>query len=326
MKILAILTNKAQVIILIILSFILGWLTSVTLVKNPSRVYPIREDTTGFHYIKPLIFIDNSQIIYEELAPLKEQIDEYINSEISSGNIKRTSFYVRDLNTGIWTGVRPDDDFVPASMLKIAIPMVYLRIAEDDPTVVFQKFLYKKDQNEKQNYPPQLELTDGYYEVGQLIGQTIVESDNAAARALSVPREKEIVELYNTLRITVPTAQGVDFLSPREVSRIFRTLYGSTYLLNSYSEQVLELLTRTKFNNGITAGVDPNIKVAHKFGEHTTYYTDQEPLYQLHDCGIVYYPNKPYFICIMTEGRDLNNLEAVLKNVSLLSFNYLKKQ
>src|SRR3989338_6738009 len=111
--------------------------------------------------------------------------------------------------------------------------------------------------------------------------------------------------------IHYPPRQKIqNYLSPRDMSRIFRTLYNSTYLTKSYSEQALELLTKTDFTKGIVSGVEAKIAVAHKFGEYTEYPTGllDIPNHQLHDCGIIYYPKKPYLLCVMTMGKNFNNL------------------
>lgn len=309
--------------------FVLGWITHPVLreISKGSRTIPIREDSPKYHYINPLVLIDNSSIFYEELNPLKTKVAEYINKEIHSRQAERASFYFRNVDSSIWTGVNQDDKFVPSSILKIATMMAYLRIAEGNPVVMSRKLRYQKSSTDKQNYPPDIELEDGYYSIGQLLGQSIIESDNTAERALSAPVLSELTGLYKVLRLPLPPAKLNDYMSPRDVSNMFRALYSSTYLLNTYSEQVLEFLTRTNFVKGITQGVDPSIKIAHKFGEHTIYYPDYkgQPDYQLHDCGIVYYPGKPYFICIMTEGKNLSNLESIIGNISSIVFEYVKK-
>ena len=37
---------------------------------------------------------------------------------------------------------------------------------------------------------------------------------------------------------------------------------------------------------------------------------------QLHDCGIVYLPGRPYFLCVITEGRDADTLAEVIREIS----------
>lgn len=322
--------KKVVAVFLLAVFFVLGWLANGSLTQpnksKKSGTYPIREDSGQYKYINPLILLDNSSIAYEELDPLKDNAKGYIDEQIKNGRAERISFYFRDLNSSIWTGVYPDDKFVPASLLKVMTVMVYLRAAEDYPNILNQKLFYKKTFDQDQKYLPQLKLTDGYYSVSRLISQAIIQSDNDATYALYKNKEKEHNQLYNALRLPTPPEKLDNFMSPRDVSAIFRALYGSTYLLNYYSEQALELLTFTIFEKGITQGIDQDIKIAHKFGEYAVYYENNvAPTdYQLHDCGIVYYPLKPYFICVMTEGKELKNLEEVIGTISSLTLDFVK--
>jgi hypothetical protein len=52
---------------------------------------------------------------------------------------------------------------------------------------------------------------------------------------------------------------------------------------------------------------------SHKFGERKFLDSGET---QFHDCGIVYLPKKPYLLCIMTRGTDLNKATKVIKNIS----------
>lgn len=320
---------KSRLILSALVFFSLGWaahaIFNADTYSSLKRSAQVRENSPAYKYINPLLYIDNSQLEFEELSPLKGEVEKYLHEAISEGKLATASFYFRDLDSGAWTGVRPDDKFIPGSMLKVAVLITYLRLTEDNPELVNQSIYYKKNPAERQNYPPESELADGYYPSSRLLGQTIIESDNAAAAALSLPHEREISGFYAALRLPEVPEKLTDFMSPRDISRIFRSLYSSTYLLNSYSEQALELLTKTKFRKGLVAGVSDDIEVAHKFGEHTTYYTDgRSPDYQLHDCGIVYYPEKPYFICVMTKGKVLENMETAIAEVSRITESFVE--
>jgi hypothetical protein len=121
--------------------FALGWFADSIFnnVANEIRTYPIREDSAKYQYINPLILLDNSSAEYKELDPLKTKVKDYIFEEVKNHKAERISFYFRDLNSSMWTGINPDDEFVPASILKVGTVMVYLRIAEEDINVVNQK-------------------------------------------------------------------------------------------------------------------------------------------------------------------------------------------
>jgi hypothetical protein len=93
------------------------------------------------------------------------------------------------------------------------------------------------------------------------------------------------------------------------------------------SEQALGLLTTTDFTQGLVAGVSATTTVAHKFGEQTDTDTNGQVIdRELHDCGIVYYPNNPYFLCVMTKGQDFSTLAKIISGISNSVFNYVSSQ
>jgi hypothetical protein len=76
------------------------------------------------------------------------------------------------------------------------------------------------------------------------------------------------------------------------------------------SEKALQLMANSAFVKGIKAGIPDSIPVSHKYGESLS------AKKQLHDCGIVHYPQYPYIICIMTEGDDMDSLSSTLQEIS----------
>ncbi|MBI4151122.1 hypothetical protein HY492_03280 [Candidatus Woesearchaeota archaeon] len=57
-------------------------------------------------------------------------------------------------------------------------------------------------------------------------------------------------------------------------------------------------------------------QVAHKFGVNT-------PVETLLDCGIAYVPEKPYAICIMSQGASsLKEASTMMKEVSEVTYEY----
>ena len=63
--------------------------------------------------------------------------------------------------------------------------------------------------------------------------------------------------------------------------------------------------------------------MAHKFGENTDIdlTTGTQVDKELHDCGIVYVPQKPYLLCVMTRGQDFNSLTNVISSISKIVYN-----
>ena len=104
-------------------------------------------------------------------------------------------------------------------------------------------------------------------------------------------------------------------------SRFFRILYNGSYLNFEKSNKALELLTKIEFKDGLVAGLPSEVPVAHKFGERQ--FGEEK---QLHDYGIVYYPEKPYLICIMTRGKELSKLPHVISELSKVTYEEVSKK
>ncbi len=47
---------------------------------------------------------------------------------------------------------------------------------------------------------------------------------------------------------------------------------------------------------------------------------------QLHDCGIVYYPEHPYVLCLMTRGYNWDKLKEVLHQASNIVYQAVEQQ
>jgi beta-lactamase class A len=150
----------------------------------------------------------------------------------------------------------------------------------------------------------------------------IVTSDNGAKQLLqeSIPATS-LDRIFTDLQIPIPNDDSY-VISPRHYSLFFRVLYSGTYLDKALSEQALQLLSETTYTNGLVGDLPDGLVVAHKFGQHIGREgtPNQEKSRELHDCGIVYYKPSPYFVCIMTRGTNLEDLESSIRDVSHLIY------
>jgi hypothetical protein len=112
-------------------------------------------------------------------------------------------------------------------------------------------------------------------------------------------------------------------MSVDNYSMIFRVLFGSTYLSERYSEKALQLLSQAKYTTGIVAGVPSGVVVAHKYGIMAVPVASAITPDYLHDCGVVYFPNHPYLLCIMTKGQNLVAQQDSVKDISALTYQWL---
>lgn len=151
----------------------------------------------------------------------------------------------------------------------------------------------------------------------------MIHSDNGAKNALlSGLDNRSLAEIYTDLGIENPdNVSGAYVISAKAYSLFFRILYNATYLNRALSQRALDLLVRAQYRDGIVAGVPAGVMVAQKYGEYVATDGSGRPIsYELHDCGIVYRKNSPYFLCVMTKGTDLDSLTKTIQDVSRLVY------
>jgi hypothetical protein len=318
--------TKAKILYILsgVLLIIIGWVIG-TQSATKQDVFQVRSSSPEYSYTRPILFVDNSDVRFSELDPLKEKIERIVASAISRGEADDVGFYYRDMNTSQWTGVNENHSFAPSSMLKVTTLLAYLKHEDEKPGYIDTRVSYAPVEDPGQNYKPAHALEAGNRTLRELLQQMIIESDNSAMEVLDLNHIDDILAVYKELQLPNPLFSLEDFLSPLQYSRILRTLYNSSYVPPLYSEEALKLLTYTTFTKGLVAGV-ASTTIAHKFGEYTRTENNAVKLRELHDCGIVYYPKKPYLICVMTKGTDFPSLERIIANISKTVFEYKKNE
>jgi len=251
---------------------------------------------------------------------IENKLTDSINRSIKNGKITYASVYFRDLNNGPWIGINESEEFTPASLLKVPLMIAYLKIAENYPTVLDEELLIVDNSDTlSQNIIPLRTVENGKsYKVSDLIEYMIVYSDNKAANTLLSHIDVESLNaVYEDLGIKTPDVNDSEnFMSVRDYASFFRILYNASYLNREMSEKALSILTNSQFNLGLSAGVPPQIDVAHKFGERVLLEGKQ-----LHDCGIIYKVDKPYLLCIMTRGTNFIGMGETIKTISETVYN-----
>ena len=294
----------------------------------------VRQPDSGYSFISPLLYVATpTETSLPEYAPFKKDASAIVSKGLASGSLKRISVYFRDLSSNDWFGINQDQAYSPASLFKVATLMTFLEMAETDPNLLTAKIAISPSSQDLnsisyQYFPPAHPLKTGQtYDAQDLLSRMIVESDNNAAGALqTLIGPDKLAKTYRDLGL-VTASSSLDNITvtPAEYSRIFRVLYNGTYLSHSLSEQTLSLLSHTTFTGGLVAGVPAGTVVSHKFGEWTYAVTATTTadgaapatMHELHDCGIIYYPDHPYFLCVMTQGSaSFPDLEKAISDVS----------
>lgn len=311
----------------LLLSFWLGLKSSDFFKNIPSeeKVSEVREG--GYKFTNPLLECEWSKALQtKELGLLKKELKEFVIRQTENKKANRIAIYLRDLNNGPWTGINERDDYTPASLGKVPVLMAYFRLAEADRQVLNKKIKFEGKISEQNIPPPEIIQPGEFYTVEDLINRMIIYSDNNAYLLLYKNMDVNLIKkLDEDLGVGIGeiwTNPG-DFMSVKNYASYFRILFNASYLNKETSERALELLSRSEFKDGIVAGVPQDVLVSHKFGERSIEGSETK---QLHDCGIVYYPGRPYLLCIMTRGDDFKKLAEVIKGASSLIYNQIKSQ
>ncbi len=294
----------------------------------------LRANKSEYKYTNPLLLCDISgRSAMEEFSSLRKSVSALIDND-KSDPTDRVSVYFRDLNQGKWFGIDENDHFVPASLLKVPVAIAFYKLAETDPTVLSKNLTYDGsfDENKGEIFKSQFDIKPGVYKVEDLIKAMVVNSDNNAMTILDnyiVDHNKDFLdEVFTDLGLTLPSLGStnvVEFMSAKSYSYIFRVLYNATYLSKQASEKLLAMMAGPDFPQGIKASLPDDLQVAQKFGERSVLTTDNKVLTrELHDCGIIYYPSKPYLICIMTAGKDFQQQIEIIQGVSKIVYDMIK--
>jgi beta-lactamase class A len=271
------------------------------------------------------------------LRPFKRRVDKFIHEDIDRKWADTIAVYFRDLHNGPWFCIGEVNDFYPASLLKVPLMMAVLKQAETKPEILNKKIYFIRTHTMAAPNRPSNNMESGrYYTVDELIGRMIMHSDNDATNLLLKFVDKRTLEnTYIQLGIiasngSADLASLLDSSLPEykftipQYASFFRVLYNASYLNREMSEKALSLLARSDFTAGLNAGIPSNIEVAHKWGYREL--GNNGEIKQLHDCGIVYYPNHPYLLCVMTAGNSFEYLDDAIKEVSGIVYKEVDSQ
>ena len=262
-----------------------------------------------------------------ELRPFRNKVDSLIQQSISTGAVSRVSFYFRDLNNGLIVSINGDKTFVPASLLKVPLMMSYLKQAESDPGLLSRTVRYDAPAPgpAPNTEPPESIALGRTYTIDELLRHMISYSDNRSSNFLMAMADtRALHETFTELGLGPPGAQPEYALSVQDYARFLRILFNASYLNRAMSEKALSYLTGCAYVDGLVAGLPAHTLIAHKFGNRFDLPGADKT--QLHECGIVYYPGRPFLLCVMTQGRDFSRMQRFLKGVSALVYDEVSRQ
>ena len=283
--------------------------------------YPVLPECQ-YEFINPQ-FACGSQVeeMAGERAELRNHIESYVKEVKASGNAVEVAVYFRELLDGPMFGINDRIQFIPASLLKLPKVLAVYALAEQDPRLYEATLMATRTPDSLvQHFMPTDHITVGTsYTVAEVAEFSLEYSDNTAdwmINQLLIQSDggTEILEdTFTTLGIINPGGDiALASMSAKQYGSIFRQLYNASFLNEAQSEAVLTAMVRSPFDKGLRRGIPGDIAVAHKFGERFLESGERH----LHDCGIVYYPGRPYVLCIMTRGTNFDTLSRIIGHIS----------
>lgn len=324
-------------ITLLAVGYAAGWFSGIEWHKAdiaPSRRTEVHlgQNSFGYHFINPLLACEDARESIEdrELRPFKNRVSDLITEKKKKHpRIAAVSVYFREMNNGLVFSIEEKERFSPASLLKVPDMIAYYKWSESDPGLLQRKIKFANlpDLNFMQNFKPRQTMEYGReYSVEELIRRSIEYSDNNAEYLLKRSLSPRIrTKVYTDLGISHPVPRnGESDITIHEYAAFFRILFNASYLTRDLSEKALRTLSAPDFPIGISAGVPGTIVIAQKYGERVS--GEQQEIKQLHDCGIVYYPNHPYLLCIMSRGQAFEPLTETIRDISHLVYTEVNRQ
>lgn len=276
----------------------------------------------GYKYVNPLLECDIFNVSMTT-SGLLEKMRKTVAERLSSRELIGASMYFRDLNNGPWVGVNEETKFTPASLMKVPIMIAYFKSKETDPALSEKKVVYKEPAAMLQNIKDEYKFINGKeYTIDELVNIMILNSSNRAAELVLQNINATVIQkIFHDFNVPDPTGGATeDYMSVRNYASFFRILYNASYLNKENSENALALLAKSHFKDGLVAGLPVGVEVSHKFGERR-FVTEAGDVKQLHDCGVVYANERRYVLCVMTRGRDFEELKKAIKDVSKIVYN-----
>lgn len=280
-------------------------------------------------YIAKRLFVEEPNDVLVNFTDLRTQLRAYIGE-----SSLKIGLYFEYLPTGVNINVNANEEFFRASLVKLPVVMRTYKFIEEGRMSIDDRLTIEEKQLDS-NFGDLWKRGAGtQLTVRELIKLILDESDNTAFNVLY---EKVNVQLrgdtptgdtssddiYDYLDIPREAEGITPMITPKNYTSILKSLYFSAYLSYAHSNEILRTMTDTHAQQWLRAGVRNGIPVANKIGRY-----DVEPAYLnvFSDCGIVYYPNRAYSLCVMVPTADADVAIPHIQHISKLVFDFVSRQ
>ena len=307
--------KKSFKIFLIILGLIL--ITSLSFFLGGKILNKNIDFKNPYPLIDPARSLVEQKHFFSTIEPLRKELKSIVQKYENEGS--DIGVYFEFLNTGANVSINQDKRFWPASLSKMPTAFVVMKKVElGEWKLDNELILYYEDRNDAFGELYKKEVGTRLT-IEELLKELIVNSDDTAHRILIRNLEGgDFEKMLSALGMEELYNKDYD-ITAKEYSRVFRSLYTSSYLKRNYSTFLLELLSSTNFNDFLGGGIPRDVIFSHKIGEH-----DPESTYL--DSGVVYIPDRPYLLTVMVNTKSSGGREKakeIMQEISKASYQYV---
>jgi len=272
-----------------------------------------------------------------QINELQDLLDSFAQYCMIDDAIKGVSICFTDLESGKQFTINSAIKFVPASLLKIPVLIAIYKYEEENPGILNREIAHQSThqigldhrliENEAYKYQ-----TNRRYTVQEYLTIMIRYSDNDATLSLLMFLNMEkpgfIERVEQDLNSSIPNSGNNtdDIVQVGHFSSQMKALYEASYLSLAHSEEALKLLSSSRYPEGFRKKLPPNLTIAHKFGVrfNATTHNQSYPV-QLHQVALIYHTRGPFILTVMTKGKRIEDLRAVLQDAAALTYTYIDR-
>jgi len=244
-------------------------------------------------------------------APIKVLIEAPIEKSVRRLVGQAEGVYgicIVDLDKGDTFGVNRDEVFSAASLMKL--PLIYafyqqVELGEIDPD---EQYSLKEGDKVDGTGSVYLQPAGTVYTLRDLVVLLGKQSDNTAQNVLVEILGEEKIQAAIVDIGMERTSYDSGETTPQDVATFWQKLATGQILTATHSQEILDSLTDTIFEEQIPAGLPEGVRVAHKVG------VDEKTL---HDGGVVF-TDQPFVLVLKSKDVDISVAKELFPEITEL--------
>jgi beta-lactamase class A len=271
-----------------------------------------------FSFLNPTALSDLGKHYIINFKPLREELEK-----IQKTYPQKTYIYFLYLNNGSWIDLNERDEFTAASTVKVPLAIAFFKSVEEGKINLDDAYTMEESNLDKDFGDLYTVGSGKSFTVRELVRIMLEYSDNTAKNALlnslkQLGIKNPLQPVYESFGWTFDFGENPNFtkINLKTLSNMFLALYNAKYVNVEHSQQILNHLTNTPFNEKIRGGVPESVLVAHKIGV-----SENDETFS--DCGIVYAPNRNYILCAGSNGGNEEKANEFMKIISEMVYDYV---